>query len=244
VVTRKKRRENKNVSIYLNNKPVQQVNNIKYLGIIIDSKLNFRDHVIHTSRKCTALLHALAKSAKQSWGIKHEELNTIYKEVILPLVLYGAPVWIDAMERKCNKIIYSRVQRLMNMKITKVYRTISYEALCILTGTIPIEINAEETATLFRITRDRHNHQLDHEAEPKHWAHPADSVSVGKTRKRNALFRYSHMEATTKTESDRESPPPPTHTHTHIHTQARARVCVSRSFKTSSTDCQPTAVCE
>jgi len=131
VVTRKKKRENKDVSIYLNTKPVQQVNNIKYLGIIIDSKLNFRDHVTHTSRKCTALMHAVAKSAKQSWGLKREALNTIYKAVILPLVLYGAPVWIDAMEKKCNKIIYSRVQRLMNMKIAKVYRTISYEALCI-----------------------------------------------------------------------------------------------------------------
>jgi len=170
-------------------------------------------------------MHALAKSSKMSWGLKHEALNTIYKEVILPLMLYGMPVWIDAMEKKCNKIIYSRVQRLMNMKIAKVYRTISYEALCILTGTIPIEINAEETAKLYRIKRDRQNHQLDHEAEPKDWTHPADSVSASKTRKRNALFRYSHMEAETKTESDRES----THTHAcaHAHTPARTHTHTS-----------------
>jgi len=91
----------------------------------------------------------------------------------------------------------------MNIKIAKVYRTISYEALCILTG-IPIEINAEETAKLHHITRDRQN-QLDHEAEPKDWTHPADSVSASKTKKRNALLRYSNMEAKTRTESDRES---------------------------------------
>jgi hypothetical protein len=66
VVTRKKRRENKDVFIYLNNKLLEQVNIIKYLGIIIDSKLNFRDHIIHTSRKCTMLIHAVAKSAKLS----------------------------------------------------------------------------------------------------------------------------------------------------------------------------------
>jgi len=78
VVTRKKRIENKDVSIYLNNKPVEQVN-IIYLGIIIDSKLNFRYHIIHTSRKCTCLMHALAKSSKLSWGLKHEALNTIHK---------------------------------------------------------------------------------------------------------------------------------------------------------------------
>jgi hypothetical protein len=85
VVTRNYRRY-KDVSIYLNNKHVEQVNNIKYLGIIIDSKLHFKYRIIHTSRKCTALMHALAKSAKLSWGLKHEALNTIYKKVILPFL--------------------------------------------------------------------------------------------------------------------------------------------------------------
>jgi hypothetical protein len=87
VVTKRKRKESKDVSIYLNNKPLEQVNNIKYLGIIIDSKLNFREHIIQTSRKCTTLIHALAKSAKLSWGLKHEVLNPIYKGAILPLML-------------------------------------------------------------------------------------------------------------------------------------------------------------
>jgi len=48
-------------------------------------------------------MHALAKSAKLSWGLKHEALNTIYKGVILPLIFYVAPVWIDAMERNTIK---------------------------------------------------------------------------------------------------------------------------------------------
>jgi len=105
----------------LNNKPFEQVNNIKYLGIIIESKLNFREHIIHTSRKCSTLIHTLAKSAKLSWGLKHIALNTMHKGVILPLMLYGAPVWTGAMEKKCNKTIYSRVQGLMNIKIAKAY---------------------------------------------------------------------------------------------------------------------------
>jgi hypothetical protein len=78
VVTRTKRRENTDVFIYLNNKPLEQVNNIKYLGIILDRKLNVREHIIHTSRKYSMLIYALAKSAKLKWGLKHEALNTIY----------------------------------------------------------------------------------------------------------------------------------------------------------------------
>jgi heptaprenylglyceryl phosphate synthase len=66
---------------------------------------------------------------------------------------YSAPVWIDAMEKKWNKTTYGRVQRLMNIKIAKAYCMTSNEALCILTGTTPIDIKAEETAKLYHMTR-------------------------------------------------------------------------------------------
>ena len=72
-----------------------------------------------------------------------------------------------------------------------------------MTGTTPIEIKAEESANLYRLTKDRQNHQLDHEVEPKNWSHPAHSESASKTKERNVRFRYSQMEAKTNTESDR-----------------------------------------
>jgi hypothetical protein len=148
VITRRKRKENKEISVYTNNKPLEQVQKIKYLGIIIDSKLNFRDHIIHISSKCNKLVYALSKSAKQSWGLSHAALHTIHKGEILPLLLYGAPVWIEALEKECNKTIYNRVQRLMNRKIAKAFRTTSNADLCILTGLTSVVIKAEEAAKL------------------------------------------------------------------------------------------------
>ena len=88
VVTRRKRKEITDVSIYLNNKPLEQVNNIKYLGIIIDSKLNFRQQIIQTSRKCTALIYVLAKSAKLSWGLKHKVLDTTRADHLIPGLIF------------------------------------------------------------------------------------------------------------------------------------------------------------
>ena len=81
VVTRRKRRENTEVSIYLNNEPLEQVNNIKYLGIILDSKLNVREHIIHTSRKCSTLIHALAKSAKLNCVLQrsHPDSHAVWR---------------------------------------------------------------------------------------------------------------------------------------------------------------------
>jgi hypothetical protein len=45
LMSRRKRKEINDREIYANNKILQQVNSIKYLGIIFDSKLTFRDHI-------------------------------------------------------------------------------------------------------------------------------------------------------------------------------------------------------
>jgi hypothetical protein len=40
---------------------------MKYLGIIFDSKLTFREHINYMAEKCTILIFALSKSAKLNW---------------------------------------------------------------------------------------------------------------------------------------------------------------------------------
>jgi ribonuclease HI len=178
LITRRKRKENKELAIYLNNVKLEQVDKIKYLGIIMDNKINFREHLLYTANKCTKLIHTLSKSAKLKWGLSSEALRTIYKGAIMPLMLYGAPVWIKAMEKKCNKRIYDRVQRLINIKIAKAFRTTSNEALCIVTGLIPITIQAEEEANIYNKIRKSTDNEIDKPTPPKDWIHPADSVKI------------------------------------------------------------------
>lgn len=68
LLTRRKRKEQKTVAVYLNNKAIPQVQKLKYLGIIFDYKLTFRDHINYIAEKCTKLTFTLAKSAKINWG--------------------------------------------------------------------------------------------------------------------------------------------------------------------------------
>jgi len=96
LISRRKRKEVKDINIYLNNKPLEQVTIMKYLGIIIDDKFKFSQHISYAAEKYTKLIYSLSKSAKVSWGLKNEALKTIYKGAILPLLLYGAPVWTEA----------------------------------------------------------------------------------------------------------------------------------------------------
>jgi hypothetical protein len=105
-------------------------------------------------------------------------VRTYIHTYILPLLLYGAPVWIEALKKEYNKTIYNRVQRLINIKIAKAFRTTSNEALCTLTGLTPIVIKAEEAAKICNILRKGQDHEIDHEVQLKDWLHPADSVRI------------------------------------------------------------------
>ena len=92
IITRSRPKVKKEYKIYLNKIPMKQEETIKYLGIIIDKRLNFNTHIDYTTGKCMKLIHCLSKSAKVNWVLRHEGIRMIYSGVILPILSYGAQV--------------------------------------------------------------------------------------------------------------------------------------------------------
>jgi hypothetical protein len=194
LLTRRKRKERKEIEIYLNNKPLIQVHSMKNLGIIFDSKLTFREHINYMAEKCTKLIFALSKSAKLHWGLKHATLKTIYTGGIPPLLLYGAPVWRKGIDKASYKSNLVRVQRLINIKIAKAYRIVLHEALCVFTAMMPIDLKIEKSARIYQINKgnDKEKTQFDKDMEVRYWQHPADA-SISSTKKK-LQYIYTPME--------------------------------------------------
>jgi len=42
----------------------------------------------------------LGKTAKLNWGLGHKSLKTIYEWALGPLMVYGAPVWEEAVKKQ------------------------------------------------------------------------------------------------------------------------------------------------
>jgi hypothetical protein len=180
LVTRRKRKEVKTIELCLHSKPLEQVRQMKYLGLILDQKFKVQEHIKYTTERCAKLIHNLSRVAKQTWGLRNGAIATIYKGAIPPLLPYGAPVWTEAMKHQHNMQKYKRVQRLINLRMARAYRTTSGEALCILTGMKPIIIKIEETVKQYESKERQHQRDLylDHEVEHRHWPHPATAVSI------------------------------------------------------------------
>jgi len=102
LVTTKTSGDNRKLNIYLNNKCLEQVSEVKYLGIYFDSRFSFVRHVDYITGKCTPITIMLAKSAKLKWGLGHRALKVIYNGEIEPVLTYGAPVWEKALTKQNN----------------------------------------------------------------------------------------------------------------------------------------------
>lgn len=56
-------------------------------------------------------------------------------KLLRSIVMYGAPVWCDALVASSRNIkLLHRQQRKMAVKIVRVYSTIPWEAACVLTS--------------------------------------------------------------------------------------------------------------
>jgi hypothetical protein len=51
LIARKRKKNREHINIYLNNRRLEQVKEIKYLGIFFDNKLNFHKYIGHITEK-------------------------------------------------------------------------------------------------------------------------------------------------------------------------------------------------
>ena len=61
--------------------------------------------------------------------------------------------------------------------MAKSYCTVSHEALCVLTGTLPIDLKIEQTVKIYQITErnDTEKTEFDKDMEVRYWQHPAEA---------------------------------------------------------------------
>ena len=68
---------------------VQRVETMKALGVIIDNKLKFQDHINYVTANCSQTFFAL-RTLKHH-GLSPDILRSIFKSTIIPKLLYAAP---------------------------------------------------------------------------------------------------------------------------------------------------------
>ena len=84
--------------IVINGEPVEQVDSFKYLGVILDEKLSFTEHVTAVQKKSQQRLHVLRKL--RAFYVDPLLLLRLYRSIIEPLLTYCSICYYPALSVK------------------------------------------------------------------------------------------------------------------------------------------------
>ena len=79
-------------------------NEAKYLGVTLDTKLNWNSHFNKQITKCKCYLFTLRKAVNKAWGPKPAYIRWIYTAVVRPRLRYGAIAWGHTTRLETKKI--------------------------------------------------------------------------------------------------------------------------------------------
>jgi len=148
-------------SIYFYQEELEQRTQVKYLGVILDSKLNWSIHIDVKCNKALISLNQLRRSIGKTWGLTPRTTRWIYTAIIRPSLTYAAVVWWPRVKLKTAGRKLEHLQRLACLFITGALRTTPTKALEIIVDLLPLPIFIMQTAMLACI-RLRVSHQWVH----------------------------------------------------------------------------------
>ena len=108
-------KHNTNIKILINNNIVDHINNTTFLGVIIDSKLNWTAHILYIKSKISKSIGILLKIRK---FLQNNTMRNMYFTFIYPyLIIYCIEVWGNAQHTHLDPLI--KIQK-------KTIRTITF----------------------------------------------------------------------------------------------------------------------
>ena len=86
--------------LILHGKELKMLDEVKYLGVILDSKLNWNQHLQKIIRKVQTTFVVVRCICGKKWGLRPNMVHWFYTRVIRPSVFHGALVWWSKVMQK------------------------------------------------------------------------------------------------------------------------------------------------
>ncbi|KAB0790126.1 hypothetical protein PPYR_15554 [Photinus pyralis] len=129
-------------TLYLNETPIPNTQEIKFLGIILDSKLTWAKHINHLITKCKIIINRIRVIGSYTWGADRETLSKVINAFIGSRLQYGAEVYTNASKTYMNKIesVWNSALRI----VTGAFRTSPIPSLNVESNSLPLRLRFEQ----------------------------------------------------------------------------------------------------
>lgn len=119
---------------------VKFVDQVKYLGVVLDNKFTFIPHAKYIRSRLTSYIYSIKRIAKEEWGIKAHIRKTLYNTVAIPIAAYAAAAWFDKVSHTMIKRHLLAAQRSLLLIGTRATRTTSTDAMQTIAGALPMDL--------------------------------------------------------------------------------------------------------
>ena len=157
---------------------------MKLLGVTLDEHLNFIKHARAVILKAQKVFKSLCKYVRPTWGVHAQNVETIYKHVIEPMVTYAAGVWGAAVERDSVKRILRSFQRTFAIRAIRGFHTVSAVSAIALAQFTPLHLKVKEVWLIENVkSSGRHPYlpedvELERRSKPGSLLHPSERVAI------------------------------------------------------------------
>ncbi|XP_057654720.1 uncharacterized protein LOC130892976 [Diorhabda carinulata] len=144
----------------------QSIPNIRYLGVVLDARLKYKEHIASVSRKASAFQGAFSRIVSNIGGPRQTR-RRLLATVVSSVLLYGAPVWEKSLEITSYRKTMLSVQRLSAIRVALAYRTVSHDAVNVVALCPPIDILAGERQRQHRRKKEEQRKVLCDKQRPE-----------------------------------------------------------------------------
>ena len=111
-------KHNTNFKIIINNDIVDYKNNTKFLGVIIDNKLNWDAHILYIKSKISKSIGILLKIRKI---LQNNTMRNMYFTFIYPYLIYCIEVWGNAHQTHLDPLIKIQKKSIRTITLSGSY---------------------------------------------------------------------------------------------------------------------------
>jgi len=115
---------------------------VKYLGVLIDPRLHFRQHAEQAAKRASDTCRHLTQILPNLRGPR-QRTRRVLATVVTSQLLYGAPFWFTSITAEALHKMEAVYRRVM-LRVACCYRTVSYEASAVVSSMEPLALLAEE----------------------------------------------------------------------------------------------------